>query len=116
MFIRECMTKNPVTIEPGDTLARADAKMKAGGFRRLPVVQNGELIGILSEYDLRRYLDSLVLDSGCSGDDARPCYCFTFGNARTRSSRAQGKGDWRPARGRARKAGRHRHGKQSVVP
>src|SRR5271168_567089 len=59
MFIRECMTKNPVTIEPGDTLARADAKMKAGGFRRLPVVQDGELIGILSEYDLHRYLESL---------------------------------------------------------
>jgi acetoin utilization protein AcuB len=58
-MIRECMTKNPVTIEPGDTLARADAKMKAGGFRRLPVVQDGELIGILSEYDLRRYLESL---------------------------------------------------------
>ena len=59
MFIRECMTKDPVTIEPGDTLARADAKMKAGGFRRLPVVLHGELIGILSEYDLRRYLESL---------------------------------------------------------
>lgn len=59
MFVRECMTKNPVTIEPGDTLARADAKMKAGGFRRLPVVHDGELIGILSEYDLRRYLESL---------------------------------------------------------
>jgi acetoin utilization protein AcuB len=59
MLIREWMTKNPVTIEPGDTLARADAKMKAGGFRRLPVVQDGELIGILSEYELRRYLESL---------------------------------------------------------
>lgn len=59
MFVRECMTKNPVTIEPGDTLARADAKMKAGGFRRLPVVHDGELIGILSEYDLRRYFESL---------------------------------------------------------
>ena len=59
MFIRECRTKDPVTIEPGDTLARADAKMKAGGFRRLPVVLHGELIGILSEYDLRRYLESL---------------------------------------------------------
>ena len=58
MFIRECMTKNPVTIRPGDALARADAKMKAGGFRRLPVVQDGELIGILSEYDLRDFLDA----------------------------------------------------------
>jgi CBS domain-containing protein len=55
MFIRECMTKDPVTIGPGDTLARADAKMKTGGFRRLPVVQDGELIGILSEYNLRRF-------------------------------------------------------------
>jgi acetoin utilization protein AcuB len=77
MFIRECMTKNPVTIEPGDTLARADAKMKAGGFRRLPVVYEGKLIGILSEYDLRGYSDS----------------------ARTCRSPAQGKRDWRPARG-----------------
>src|SRR5271167_4658552 len=58
MFIRECMTKNPVTIRLGDTLAGADAKMKAGGFRRLPVVQDGELIGILSEYDLRDFLDA----------------------------------------------------------
>jgi len=59
MFVRELMTKNPVTVEPGDSLARADARMKAGGFRRLPVVQDGELVGILSEYDLRRYLESL---------------------------------------------------------
>jgi len=60
MFIRECMTKNPVTAEPSDTLARADAKMKAGGFRRLPVVHEGKLMGILSEYDLRGYLLSLL--------------------------------------------------------
>ena len=45
MFIRECMTKNPVTAVLGDTLASADAKMKAGGFRRLPVVHEGKLIG-----------------------------------------------------------------------
>jgi acetoin utilization protein AcuB len=53
------MTKNPVTAAPGDTLANADAKMKAGGFRRLPVVHDGKLIGILSEYDLPPYLESL---------------------------------------------------------
>ncbi len=59
MFVQELMTKNPVTVEPGDSLARADARMKAGGFRRLPVVHEGKLIGILSEYDLRPYLESL---------------------------------------------------------
>ncbi len=59
MLVRECMTKKPVTAEPGDTLARADTKMKAGGFRRVPVVHEGKLIGILSEYDLRGYIASL---------------------------------------------------------
>jgi acetoin utilization protein AcuB len=59
MFVQELMTKNPVTVEPGDSLARANARMKAGGFRRLPVVHEGKLIGILSEYDLRPYLKSL---------------------------------------------------------
>ena len=54
MFIRECMTKKPVTAEPDDTLASVDAKMKTGGFRRVPVVREGKLIGIVSEYDLRR--------------------------------------------------------------
>jgi acetoin utilization protein AcuB len=57
MLVRECMTKKPVTVEPGDTLARAHTGMKEGGFRRVPVVQEGELIGILSEYDLRWYFD-----------------------------------------------------------
>jgi acetoin utilization protein AcuB len=58
MLVRECMTKKPVTVEPGDTLVCADTRMKAGGFRRVPVVHEGKLIGILSEYDLRYYLDS----------------------------------------------------------
>jgi CBS domain-containing protein len=53
------MTREPVTAAPGDTLAQAQFKMRAGGFRRLPVIHDGTLIGIVSEYDLRRYLDSL---------------------------------------------------------
>jgi acetoin utilization protein AcuB len=59
MLIEECMSKNPVTAAPRDTLAHAQTIMQAGGFRRLPVMDEGKLIGILSEYDLRRYLDSL---------------------------------------------------------
>ncbi|MGA9725218.1 MAG: CBS domain-containing protein [Candidatus Binatus sp.] len=53
------MTKKPVTVAPDDTLASAQTKMQVGGFRRVPVVHEGRLIGILSEYDLRRYVDSL---------------------------------------------------------
>jgi acetoin utilization protein AcuB len=59
MFVRNHMTPNPVTVTSGDTLETAQACMKAGGFRRLPVVDDQVLIGILSEYDLRPYLESL---------------------------------------------------------
>ncbi len=53
------MTRTVVTIRPGDTLAAAASKMKAGRFRRLPVVEADQLVGIVSEFDLRRYPDAL---------------------------------------------------------
>lgn len=59
MLVQERMTKNPVTVQPGDSLALAAAKMKAGNFRRLPVVDDAKLVGILSEYDLKDYGGSL---------------------------------------------------------
>ena len=59
MYVREYMMQNPVTITSRDTLAAAHALMKAGNFRRLPVVDDNVLVGILSEYDLRDRLDRL---------------------------------------------------------
>jgi acetoin utilization protein AcuB len=60
MLVGKRMTKNPVTVGPDDALAVADASMKAGNFRRLPVVDKGKLVGILSQYDLKNYRDSLA--------------------------------------------------------
>ena len=70
MIVKELMTLNPVTTAPGETLTRAQIKMKAGGFRRLPVIHEGKLIGILSEYDLRPYLESLDTTVGARSNDA----------------------------------------------
>ena len=53
------MTRNVVTVRPAETLAAAASKMQAGPFRRLPVVDADQLVGIVSEFDLRRYVDSL---------------------------------------------------------
>lgn len=53
------MTRKVVTVNPTDTLAVAESKMKAGGFRRLPVIAADKLVGIVSEFDLRRYRDAL---------------------------------------------------------
>jgi acetoin utilization protein AcuB len=55
MQIVNLMTMDPVTIDPRDTLSKAKNLMDAGSFRRLPVVDDGRLVGILTERDLREY-------------------------------------------------------------
>jgi len=59
MLVSQRMTKNPVTIGPDETLAVAAEKMRAGNFRRLPVIHEGKLIGVLSEFDLQAHRESL---------------------------------------------------------
>lgn len=59
MIVANRMTKEPITVEPDDLLIRASHKMQAGGFRRLPVVSAGKLVGIVSERDLREHRGSL---------------------------------------------------------
>jgi len=59
MLIRRWMTKNPVTIETGDTLAEARRRMDKGGFRRLPVMEHDQLVGIITERDLRQHVGDL---------------------------------------------------------
>src|ERR1039458_702930 len=58
-LVEVLMTRKVVTAGPADTLAAAASKMKAGPFRRLPVVEADQLVGIVSEFDLRRYADAL---------------------------------------------------------
>lgn len=55
MIVGNRMTKEPFTVEPEDLAIRAAHKMQAGGFRRLPVVSAGKLVGIISERDLREH-------------------------------------------------------------
>lgn len=55
MQIVNLMTSDPVTIGPHDTLSKAKSIMDAGHFRRVPVLDNGRLVGILTERDLREY-------------------------------------------------------------
>ena len=58
MLVRDRMTKNPVTIGPQEMLVTAQEKMTTGHFRRLPVVEDGALIGILTDRDVRRHVGS----------------------------------------------------------
>jgi CBS domain-containing protein len=50
--VGEVMTRNPETVEPDESLAQARLVMLHGGFRHLPVVEGGRVIGMLSLRDL----------------------------------------------------------------
>ncbi|HET7008796.1 MAG TPA: CBS domain-containing protein [Candidatus Binatia bacterium] len=55
MIVGKRMTQEPITVEPADLSIRAVHKMQAGGFRRLPVVRDGKLVGVISDRDLREH-------------------------------------------------------------
>jgi acetoin utilization protein AcuB len=60
--VADVMTPNPVTISPSNSLRTAKRLMEEGNFRRLPVVEGGRLVGIVTDRDLRLALNSpLVL-------------------------------------------------------
>jgi len=55
--LRECMTEDPVTVGPGDSVRSAIQKMQAGSYRHLPVIdEGGRPLGILSAKRIVRYL------------------------------------------------------------
>lgn len=50
--IEDVMTADPICAEPAVEISKATQMMLDGGFRHLPVVQDGKLIGIVSLRDL----------------------------------------------------------------
>ena len=48
MFVRDIMTTNVVTIPSSTPLADARRIMDAHGIRRIPVVDKGKLVGVVS--------------------------------------------------------------------
>lgn len=58
MLVRDVMTPNPITIGPYHSIGTALARMRRGNFRRLPVVENGKLVGIVTDRDLRLAMNS----------------------------------------------------------
>ena len=52
--VSEWMTRHPETIDGTDETAHAAALMIHGGFRHLPVLEAGAVVGIISIRDLMR--------------------------------------------------------------
>ena len=58
MFVRDVMTMNVVSVPSNTTIADAKRIMEAHKIRRLPVVDKGKLIGIVTERRLDAYTPS----------------------------------------------------------
>jgi CBS domain-containing protein len=50
--VRDIMTRDVVTVGPDESLSQCMALMRSKGFRHLPVVQHGNVVGVLSIRDL----------------------------------------------------------------
>ncbi|MFZ5774340.1 MAG: CBS domain-containing protein [Thermodesulfobacteriota bacterium] len=55
MKVKNCMQKDLITIGKDALLPEAGALMKHHSIRHLPVVEDGQLVGFITESDLRQY-------------------------------------------------------------
>ena len=54
MFVANRMTRNPVTVQTDTKVDEAAALMKKNKIRRLPVIDDGKLVGFLNDKDILR--------------------------------------------------------------
>lgn len=63
MTVAEVMTPDPITLNPNDTVGQAEEILFANNIRQLPVVVGPELVGIISDRDLRSFLSGRLFSS-----------------------------------------------------
>ena len=66
--VQDWMREHPVTIDPDATLTAAQELMLENEVRRLPVVERGELVGIITNSDILRQIPATVEETD---DDTR---------------------------------------------
>lgn len=60
MLVREIMTVHVVTVRPDETLDVAVSELRSRRIRHLLVADEGRLVGIVSDRDVKRALPSLL--------------------------------------------------------
>ncbi len=58
MYVKDWMTKNPVVLGPNDSITDAFDVMKKGDFHRVPICQNGKLVGLITGSTLADFAPS----------------------------------------------------------
>ncbi|RME82764.1 MAG: CBS domain-containing protein [Caldilineae bacterium] len=58
MFVKDAMTPDPITVSPQTTLPEIAQIMREKKIRRVPVVEDGRLVGIVSDHDVMASMPS----------------------------------------------------------
>ncbi|HEX3036016.1 MAG TPA: CBS domain-containing protein [Thermodesulfobacteriota bacterium] len=64
MLVKHCMTPNPITVTPDEDVKATFNMLKEYGFRQVPVVENGQLTGMVTDRDMRAGLAQPSLKVG----------------------------------------------------
>jgi CBS domain-containing protein len=62
MKVVDVMTTDPLTVTPAESIGQADELMNANRIRQLPVVEAGELVGIITDRDIRSFLSGALVE------------------------------------------------------
>ena len=62
MKVVDLMTNDPLTVGPAETVGKADELMAENNIRQVPVVNGRELVGIVTDRDVRAFLSDALLD------------------------------------------------------
>jgi CBS domain-containing protein len=60
LHIREFMTPDPVVLRHDDPIAIAIHKMAVGGFRHIPIIENGRPTGVVTARDVFHHLAEML--------------------------------------------------------
>lgn len=61
MKVVDIMTRDPLTVGPTETIGQAEELMGENKIRQLPVVTGRELVGIVTDRDIRSFLSGSLL-------------------------------------------------------
>lgn len=58
MYVKDWMSKDPISLCKDDSVMDAFSKMKEGNFHRIPIVEDGKCIGLITGTTLSEYMPS----------------------------------------------------------
>ena len=63
MKVVDVMTRDPLTVTPSETVGQAEELMATNRIRQLPVVKDRELVGIITDRDIRSFLSGSLFSA-----------------------------------------------------